>query len=189
MSNPESKEANDKIRAAMAGSTENEIQDALEARNLYREAAGDATTRSGYLDRSLVQRGLDYATRSGPSRYANNPAHGVGSDGKTHLYTRHEGKLHGLSEKLKKFKKTAITAFTTNTRLGRFANEYGKDAGIVAETEAEIELKKKAMRAPPAAGPKPVTPPPMVAPGKPLPKPPGASAATPLPQPPGRPKP
>jgi len=187
MSNPESKEANDQIRLVMKGKSEDEIQQALEFRNLHREAAGDAATRSEYLDRSLVERGLEYATRAGPSQYANNAAHGIGSDGKTHLYTRHEGKLRGLSEKLRKFKKTAITTFTTNTRLGRFANEFGKDAGLVDETEAELELKKQAMRAPPAGGPKPVAPAPMVAPGKPLPKPPGAAHAKPLPKPPGRP--
>lgn len=185
MSNPESKEANDQIRLVMKGKSEEEIQQALEFRNLHREAADDATTRSEYLDRSLVQRGLEYATRKGPSQYANNAAHGIGSDGKTHLYTRHEGKLHGLSQKIAKFKKSAITTFTTNTRLGRFANEFGKDAGIVPETEAELELKKQAMRAPPAGAPKPVGAPPAVAPGKPLPTPP----KKPLPTPPGRPKP
>jgi hypothetical protein len=182
MSNPESKEANDQIRVALKGSSEEEIQQALEFRNLHREAAGDATTRSEYLDRSLVERGIEYATRAGPGQYANNAAHGIGSDGKTHLYTRHEGKLRGLSEKLKKFKKTAISTFTTNTRLGRFASEFGKDAGIVEETEAEIELRKQAMRAPPLGAPKPVG---TQQPAKPLPTPP----RKPLPVPPGRPKP
>jgi hypothetical protein len=177
MSNPESKEANDQIRLVMKGKSEEEIQQALEFRNLHREAADDATTRSKYLDRSLVQRGLEYATRAGPSQYANNPAHGIGSDGKTHLYTRHEGKLHGLSQKIAKFKKSAITTFTTNTRLGRFANEFGKDAGIVEETEVVLELKKQGMRAPPPGAPKP-----MAAPGKPLP----TLPKKPLPTPPAR---
>jgi len=185
MSNPESKEANDQIRLAMAGQTEEKIQEALEFRNAHREAAGDATTRSEYLDRSFIERALEYATQAGPSQYANNATHGIGFDGKTHLYTRHEGKLRGLSEKLKKFKKTSITTFTTNTRLGRFANEFGKDAGIVEETEAELELKKKAMRAPPVSAPKPVVAPQPVVANKPLPTPP----KRPVPAPPGRPKP
>lgn len=185
MSNPESKEANDQIRLVMAGKAEEEIQDALEFRNLHREAAGDATKRSEYLDRSLVQQALDYTTRAGASKYANSPDHGFGSDGTTYLYNRHEGKLRGLSEKIVKFKKTALSSFTTNTRLGRFANEFGKDAGIVGETEAELELKKKAMRAPPVSAPKAVGAPQLVVPNKPLPTPP----RKPLPVPAGRPKP
>lgn len=183
MENPESKQANDQIRLVMQGNTEAEIQQALEARNRHREAAGDATKRSDYLDRSLVQKAMDYATRAGPSQYANNVDHGIGSDGKTHLYNRHEGKLRGLSEKIAKFKKTAQTAFTTNTRLGRYANEFSKDAGIVGETEAEIALKKQAMRAPPAAAPKPVGAPAQVIASKPLPTPP----KKPPPVPPRRP--
>jgi len=185
MENVESKEANDQIRLVMKGKSEDEIQQALEFRNLHREAAADATTRSEYLDRSLVQKALDYSTRAGPSQYANSAAHGIGSDGKTHLYNRHEGRLRGLSQKIAKFKKTAVSSFTTNTRLGRFASEFGKDCGIVGETEAELELKKQAMRAPPAAAPKAAGGPQMVVPNKPLPTPP----RKPLPVQPGRPKP
>jgi hypothetical protein len=185
MSNPGSKEANDRNRQVTAGNGEGEILQALEFRNLNREAAGDATTRSECLDRSLVQLELDYATHAAPSKYANNAVHGFGSDGKTHLYNRHEGRLHGLSQKLVKFEKTALSSFTTNTRLGRFANEFGKDAGIVGETEAELELKKRAMRAPPAGAPKPVGPPQMEVATNPLPAP----RKRPLPVPPGRPKP
>lgn len=162
MENPESRESNDKIRAVMRGESESEIQKALELRNLKREAIGDATTRSEYLDRSLVQKGLEYATRSGPGKYssqfASDRTHGFGSDGKAHIYNRHEGKLHGLSEKLVKFKKSAST-FVTNTRIGGFL----KEAEVIEETEAEVAAKKLAMRAPP----------PLVRPNKPLPKPPG----------------
>jgi hypothetical protein len=82
-----------------------------------------------------------------------------------------------LSQKIAKFKKSAITTFTTNTRLGRFANEFGKDAGIVEETEAVLELKKQAMRAPPSGAPKPTS-----ATGKPLP----TLPRKPLPTPPSR---
>ncbi|MGH7555127.1 MAG: hypothetical protein ACREMQ_19165 [Longimicrobiales bacterium] len=49
------------------------------------------------------------------------PGYGVvGSGMGQHTYKRHEGKLHGLAEKIKKYKKTARTSFVTNTRVGKY---------------------------------------------------------------------
>lgn len=45
---------------------------------------------------------------------------GLGS----HTFKRHEGKLHGLSEKIKKHKKSAMTSIT-NTRAGKYLQSVG----------------------------------------------------------------
>jgi hypothetical protein len=41
------------------------------------------------------------------------------------IYTGHEGKVHGLSSRLKKFKRTARNKFVNETRVGRYLKGVG----------------------------------------------------------------
>lgn len=95
-----------------------------ELRKAIKGATADADKRSAALDKSLGQKLIDYATE-GRGNYM--PGFGVvGSGGiGTHNYNGHEGKLHGLSSKLKKFKSTAKQSFIMKTRAGRYLNSIG----------------------------------------------------------------
>jgi hypothetical protein len=91
-------------------------------------SAGDADKRSAALDKSLGQKLIDYATEG---RGNHMPGFGVvGSGGfGTHNYNGHEGKLHGLSSRLQKFKKTTKDRFVNQTRAGRYLKGVGAVKG------------------------------------------------------------
>ena len=101
-------------------SVDSELTKAIKA------SAGDADKRSAALDKSLGQKLIDYATEGRGNYMPGFGVVGAGGIG-THNYTGHEGKLHGLSSRLKKFKKTAKNKFVNETRVGR----YLKGAGAV----------------------------------------------------------
>jgi len=89
-----------------------------------KSSAGDASKRSNALDKSLMQKLVDYSTEGRGNYMPGFGSNGHGGIG-THNYVGHEGKLHGLSTKLKKFKKSATQTFTTQTRAGRYLNRIG----------------------------------------------------------------
>jgi hypothetical protein len=119
MRNPENPAADENIRQAMAGESPEAIAIEIARIHKVRAAAADAEKRSESLDKNVLERALDRATAG-----AGVPMPGFGPDG-THTFTRHEGKLHGLSEKIKKYKKSAKTAFITETRVGRYLESTG----------------------------------------------------------------
>lgn len=87
-------------------------------------ATADADKRSAALDKSLGQKLIDYATEGRGNHMPGFGVVGAGGFG-THNYVGHEGKLHGLSSKLKRFKSTARQSFITRTRAGRYLNSIG----------------------------------------------------------------
>ncbi|MGH7460608.1 MAG: hypothetical protein ACREMA_06220, partial [Longimicrobiales bacterium] len=121
MRNPENAEADKKIAATLIGSDkEKEAELARIAK--IRSAATDAGKRSKSLDKNVFEKALDHATRGAGKEME---GYGVLPTGMgQHTYKRHEGKLHGLSDKIKKHKKSAMTAIT-NTRAGKYLQSVG----------------------------------------------------------------
>lgn len=101
---------------------DNEVTKAIKA------SAGDADKRSAALDKSLGQKLIDYATEGRGNHMPGFGVVGAGGFG-THNYDGHEGKLHGLSTKLKKFKKTTTQRFVNQTRVGRYLKGVGVAKG------------------------------------------------------------
>ena len=89
-----------------------------------RKSAGDADKRAAAMDKSLMQKLVDYSTEGRGNYMPGFGSNGHGGIG-THNYVGHEGKLHGLSTKLKKYKKSATQSFITKTRAGSYLNSVG----------------------------------------------------------------
>jgi hypothetical protein len=99
-------------------SVDNELTKAIKA------SAADADKRSAALDKSLGQKLIDYATEGRGNHMPGFGVVGAGGIG-THNYNGHEGKLHGLSSRLKKFKKTTKNKFVNQTMVGRYLRGIG----------------------------------------------------------------
>ena len=85
-------------------------------------AMQDAKTRSNVMDKSLAQKAAARLTREGYQ--TPDYIEGMGSDGQGRItITQHEGRLRGLSAKLKGYKKTAKGRFMNQTRAGRYLKE------------------------------------------------------------------
>jgi hypothetical protein len=121
MSNPENAEADKKIASTLTGSDQ-EKEAEIKRIHKIQGATKDAGKRSKQLDKNPFEKALDKATQG-----AGKEMEGFGVVGSTlgkHTYKRHEGKLHGLSEKIKKHKKSAMTSIT-NTRAGKYLQSVG----------------------------------------------------------------
>jgi hypothetical protein len=120
MRNPENAAADQKIVSALSLADQ---KPELERLKNIRAATKDAGKRSKQLDRNIFAKALDRATQGAGKEMEGYGVLASGGMG-AHTYKRHEGALHGLSEKITKYKKSTMTAIT-NTRAGKYLQSVG----------------------------------------------------------------